>query len=213
MLVEVPAPPWMKSVTNWSIMSPAMTRSQPLMMASATVAIERAEIAIGHRGGLLHIAERLHEIRLLIHRDAGDVKVLFAADGLDAVIDVVADLALSEESPARSGSWALLVLEVARVSRHLLAQRLDHEVSVLQSPGSRLRPGMKTLASISRSVAVEALAFLVALALAQPVGARLQSGAPLARPRRPSRPSPWSRALPCWRASPAPLMSRAFGGI
>jgi len=38
MLVEVPAPPWMKSVTNWSIMSPAMTRSQPRMIASATLA-------------------------------------------------------------------------------------------------------------------------------------------------------------------------------
>ncbi len=27
MLVEVPAPPWMKSVTNWSRNSPAMRRS------------------------------------------------------------------------------------------------------------------------------------------------------------------------------------------
>jgi hypothetical protein len=38
MLVEVPAPPWMKSVTNWSFMSPAITRSQALMIAWAILA-------------------------------------------------------------------------------------------------------------------------------------------------------------------------------
>ena len=36
MLVEVPAPPWMKSVTNWSRISPAISRSQAAAIASAT---------------------------------------------------------------------------------------------------------------------------------------------------------------------------------
>jgi hypothetical protein len=35
MFVEVPAPPWMKSVMNCSSMSPAITRSAPFMIASA----------------------------------------------------------------------------------------------------------------------------------------------------------------------------------
>jgi hypothetical protein len=35
MLVEVPAPPWMKSVTNWSFMSPAITLSHARTIASA----------------------------------------------------------------------------------------------------------------------------------------------------------------------------------
>ena len=38
MLVEVPAPPWMKSVTNWSRISPAISRSQASAIASATLA-------------------------------------------------------------------------------------------------------------------------------------------------------------------------------
>ncbi len=38
MLVEVPAPPWMKSVTNWSRISPAINRSQAAAMALAIFA-------------------------------------------------------------------------------------------------------------------------------------------------------------------------------
>ena len=38
MLVDVPAPPWMKSVTNWSRISPAISRSHALAIASAIFA-------------------------------------------------------------------------------------------------------------------------------------------------------------------------------
>ncbi len=36
MVVEVPAPPWMKSVMNWSSISPLIRRSHAPAMASAT---------------------------------------------------------------------------------------------------------------------------------------------------------------------------------
>ena len=35
MLVDVPAPPWMKSVTNWSRISPAISRSHAAAIAFA----------------------------------------------------------------------------------------------------------------------------------------------------------------------------------
>jgi hypothetical protein len=59
--------------------------------------IEHAQIAVRQRGGLLHIAEGLDEVRLRRHRNAGDVEVLFAAQRLHAVICGVGYLLLSKE--------------------------------------------------------------------------------------------------------------------
>ena len=97
MLVEVPAPPWMKSVTNWSRISPAISRSQARDDRVGDLRVEHAEVAVGQRRGLLDVAERLDEVRLRRHRDAGDVEVLLAAQRLHAIVGVVGDLALPEE--------------------------------------------------------------------------------------------------------------------
>src|SRR5207244_10442047 len=103
--------------------------------------VERAEIAIGHGGGFLHIAQRLHEVRLLAHRNAGDVKVLFAADGLDAVIDVVADLACSEKvllDPAHGTLLACCLRGGALPAVAYWLSALMTKFFVLVSPGSRV---------------------------------------------------------------------------
>src|SRR5215470_18950439 len=63
--------------------------------------------------------------------------------------------------------------DVAR-SRRLLAQRLDHKVFRLAVAGLALAAGDEGLwRAFFGSVRVEALAFLVALALAEPVGPQL----------------------------------------
>ena len=59
--------------------------------------VEHAEIAVRQRGGLLHVAEGLDEIRLQRHRDAGDVEVLLAAQRLHAVVRVVGNFLAAEE--------------------------------------------------------------------------------------------------------------------
>ncbi len=115
MLVEVPAPPWMKSVTNWSRISPAISLSQAPAIASAILRVEHAQVAVRKRCRLLHVAERLDEVRLQRHRDAGDVEVLLAPQRLHAVVRVVGNLLLAEEVLLDAvGHHALLCL-VARV--------------------------------------------------------------------------------------------------
>jgi hypothetical protein len=66
-------------------------------MASATLRIEHAEIAVGQRRRLLDVAEGLDEIRLGRHRDAGDVEVLLAAQRLHAVVRVVRQFLLAQK--------------------------------------------------------------------------------------------------------------------
>src|SRR5262249_26073034 len=104
--------------------------------------IQHAEVAVGHCGGLLHIAECLHEVRLLAHGNAGDVEVLAAADGLDAVIDVVGDLARSEEILLRAAHGRSLFLIAAMPRcRHSGAVTTG---SVRQASGLRCRRGIST---------------------------------------------------------------------
>ena len=59
--------------------------------------VEYAEIAVGHRGSLLHISECLDKIRLHGHRKAGDVEVLLSPERLDTVIDTVGKFFGAEE--------------------------------------------------------------------------------------------------------------------
>jgi hypothetical protein len=64
MLVEVPAPPWMKSVTNWSFMSPAITLSHARMIAPAIVASRVRGAVTAPAGWQLR---RVHVERLARH--------------------------------------------------------------------------------------------------------------------------------------------------
>ena len=59
--------------------------------------VENAQVAVRERRRLLHVTERLDEVRLQRHRDAGDVEVLLAAQRLHAVIRVVRNLLLAEK--------------------------------------------------------------------------------------------------------------------
>ena len=58
-----------------------LARDQPVARAHDRVGnlgVEDSEVAVRHGGGLLHVAERLDEIRLPGHRHVGDEKVLLA---------------------------------------------------------------------------------------------------------------------------------------
>jgi hypothetical protein len=59
--------------------------------------VEDAELAVGERRRFLDVAERLDEVRLGRHRDAGDVEVLGAAQRLDAVVGALRQHLLAEE--------------------------------------------------------------------------------------------------------------------
>ena len=81
-----------------------VARDQPVARRDDRVRdprVDDAEIAVGHRRGLLHVAEGLHEAGLGRHRDARDVEVLLAAKRLHAVIRVVREVRARRGSPFR----------------------------------------------------------------------------------------------------------------
>ena len=59
--------------------------------------IQHAEIAIGHRRRFFHITKRLNEKRLQRNRQAGDLEILDAAQGLHAVINGIGNLSFTEK--------------------------------------------------------------------------------------------------------------------
>jgi hypothetical protein len=59
--------------------------------------VEHTQIAIRKRCSLLHIAERLDEVRLERHRYSGDVEIFLPAQRLHAVVGVVGKLAFAQE--------------------------------------------------------------------------------------------------------------------
>src|ERR1700680_2114382 len=75
MLVEVPAPPWMTSTTNWSCNLPS--RISPQARA----------IAVGERRRLLDCSKRADQLGVDRDRHAADREVLDRAQCMDAVVD------------------------------------------------------------------------------------------------------------------------------
>ncbi len=96
MFVEVPAPPWIMSMVKCLCSFPAMISSQAAMMASALSGIEHAEFLVRHGGGLFHVGEAADEVAEVVERDAGNRKILHAAQRLHAVVGGVRQLALTE---------------------------------------------------------------------------------------------------------------------
>ena len=64
MFVEVPAPPWMTSTTNWSLSLPSRISLQASTMAAALPGVEQSELVVGAGGGLLHGGQRRDQVQL-----------------------------------------------------------------------------------------------------------------------------------------------------
>src|SRR5690606_12076421 len=80
--------------------------------------VEQAELAVGEGGGLLDGGESVDEVRILGDGDAGDGEVLDSAQGLDAVVLAVGDLAFAEQvllEPQLAGQVNLLAAGQAGV--------------------------------------------------------------------------------------------------
>src|SRR5262249_52373523 len=78
-----------------------LARDEPVTGAGDRVGdlgIEHLEVAVRQCGGLLHVAERLDEVRLQRHRDAGDVEVVAAPQCLHAVVGAIGKLLLAQEA-------------------------------------------------------------------------------------------------------------------
>src|SRR5205085_9152363 len=109
--------------------------------------------------------------------------VLLPPDGLDAVIDVVGDLTLSEEVLLRAAHRRSFVARAQAITS-VLAQRAGHEsigaaVVRFALPARNQNLGRAFLGRVG----VQALAFLVALALAELVGGLLAVGRTVGRDR------------------------------
>src|SRR5207245_8653835 len=123
-------------------------------------------------------------VRLLGHRNAGEVEVLLPADGLDTVVDVVGDLTLPEEILLRAAHLCSLVACARGVIASVLTQRAGDEcigaaVVRLALPSRDQNLGR----AFFGGVGVQAVAFAIALALAELVGGLLAVGPAIRRGR------------------------------
>ena len=104
--------------------------------------VEHAEIAVRHRRRFLHIPESLDEVRLLRNRDAGDFEVLDAAQGLDAVVCVVRNLALTQEIlllSARHGALLYCLVEREQIESSRSAEHYTPLIGEPESTAAKIR--------------------------------------------------------------------------
>src|SRR5581483_4650684 len=107
-----------------------------------------------------------------------DVEILPAANGLDAVIDVVGDLALSEEILLRAAHMRSLLWKLRHDACYWHSAVVTN-VSVRQSSGLRCRPGIRTFAEQVSAESVPRLLPSLKPLLWQSLSApSLQSGVP-----------------------------------
>src|SRR5262249_7928774 len=114
--------------------------------------VEHAEVAVRQRAGLLHIAESRNEVRLLRHRNAGDMEVLFTAQRLHAVVCGVGYLFLSQEVSFSPSSHVIAPpghrgLPIDQRRLHLLSVR-SFSFTAWFLPGAPRGPRYRQLAGL-----------------------------------------------------------------